>query len=73
MMEDLATVEISRSQLWQWVRHGVRTAGGHTITPEYVNALLEEDVSSVLAASAFQCSKPALLCPSIRSKSVLFA
>ena len=28
LMEDAATAEISRSQVWQWVRHGVRLAEG---------------------------------------------
>lgn len=25
LMEDAATAEISRSQVWQWVRHGAKT------------------------------------------------
>ncbi len=36
LMEDAATAEISRSQVWQWVRHGARTDQGVTITGELV-------------------------------------
>src|SRR5258705_3277898 len=31
LMEDAATAEISRTQLWQWVRHGARLAGGRAV------------------------------------------
>ncbi len=34
LMEDAATAEISRAQLWQWIRHGCRTSEGEQITPE---------------------------------------
>ena len=34
LMEDAATAEISRAQLWQWIRHACRTSEGETITPE---------------------------------------
>ena len=36
LMEDAATAEISRSQIWQWVRHGVELEDGRTVTPELV-------------------------------------
>jgi len=35
LMEDAATAEISRSQLWQWVRHGATIDGGGGMTREY--------------------------------------
>ncbi|WP_258725221.1 malate synthase A [Cellulomonas sp. NS3] len=40
LMEDAATAEISRSQLWQWVHHGIVTAEGTTITAEHVERVL---------------------------------
>jgi malate synthase len=46
LMEDAATAEISRSQLWQWVRHGARTAEGTTITAPWVAQLLEEETQA---------------------------
>ncbi|KAI8853964.1 malate synthase-like protein [Chytridium lagenaria] len=36
LMEDAATAEISRSQLWQWVRHRARTSDGKEVTPEWI-------------------------------------
>ncbi|KAI9159417.1 Malate synthase, glyoxysomal [Blastocladiella emersonii ATCC 22665] len=47
LMEDAATAEISRSQLWQWVRHAVQTREGVTVTPAYVNGLLDEEVAAL--------------------------
>lgn len=38
LMEDAATAEISRAQLWQWIRHKVRMKCGQTLT----NALYQE-------------------------------
>ena len=36
LMEDAATAEISRSQVWQWARHGIRLAEGPPVTRELV-------------------------------------
>ena len=33
LMEDAATAEISRAQLWQWIRHACRTSEGEVISP----------------------------------------
>lgn len=46
LMEDAATAEISRSQLWQWIRQGTTTAEGHAVTREYVGRLIDETVES---------------------------
>ncbi|MDP3910423.1 MAG: malate synthase A [Gemmatimonadales bacterium] len=44
LMEDAATAEISRSQVWQWVRHSARLAppDGRTVTPALVQSLIDE-------------------------------
>ena len=43
LMEDAATAEIARSQVWQWVHGAVRLADtGDAITPEVVRAILDE-------------------------------
>jgi malate synthase len=43
LMEDAATAEISRSQIWQWVHGGVSLADtGEVVTPTLVGALLDE-------------------------------
>jgi malate synthase len=39
LMEDAATAEISRSQIWQWKTHGTDLAGGGRVTPELVRGL----------------------------------
>ena len=40
LMEDAATAEISRTQVWQWVAHDVVTADGVAITPQLVETEL---------------------------------
>lgn len=40
LMEDAATAEIARSQVWQWVHHGVVTAEGTRIDTDRVRAVL---------------------------------
>jgi malate synthase len=47
LMEDAATAEICRAQLWQWLRHGSRTAEGRTFTPEYFHELLGEELERI--------------------------
>jgi malate synthase len=43
LMEDAATAEISRSQIWQWVHNGVTLADtGQAVTPELVRAELAD-------------------------------
>jgi malate synthase len=43
LMEDAATAEISRSQLWQWARHGAATREGARVTGEWAARLLREE------------------------------
>jgi malate synthase len=48
MMEDAATAEISRSQVWQWVRHGVELSDtGAVVTPELVRRYEREELEKV--------------------------
>ena len=47
LMEDAATAEISRSQIWQWVRHGIATDGGRVITEEWVRRLIDEECTGL--------------------------
>ncbi|MGO1920113.1 MAG: malate synthase A, partial [Microbacterium sp.] len=42
LMEDAATAEISRSQVWQWIHQDRSTEDGARITPEYVEGLITE-------------------------------
>jgi malate synthase len=43
LMEDAATAEIARSQLWQWIRHEAKTESGESITLERCRAILREE------------------------------
>jgi malate synthase len=45
LMEDAATAEISRAQVWQWVRHNASLAAGRAITPDLVRATISEQLS----------------------------
>ncbi|KAJ5579493.1 uncharacterized protein N7459_005478 [Penicillium hispanicum] len=47
LMEDAATAEVSRSQLWQWVRHNVSTAEGKRVDKSYALRLLQEQADSL--------------------------
>ncbi|WP_022881215.1 malate synthase A [Gryllotalpicola ginsengisoli] len=42
LMEDAATAEISRSQLWQWIHQGCVTAEGTPVTAELVESVLDD-------------------------------
>jgi malate synthase len=50
LMEDAATAEIARSQVWQWVRNGVRLADGQTVTKELVRRIEDEEMERIRAA-----------------------
>ncbi|MDO9551800.1 malate synthase A [Rhodonellum sp.] len=47
LMEDAATAEISRAQLWQWIRHGVQTKDGQTITGEFYLSLKLQEMEKI--------------------------
>jgi malate synthase len=49
LMEDAATAEISRAQVWQWVHHQVALSDGTPVTAALVRTGLDEAVSSLLA------------------------
>ncbi|PSK66653.1 Malate synthase A [Micromonospora sp. MH33] len=49
MMEDTATAEISRSQIWQWIHHGVRLSEGTPVTAELVRGIEDEELAAIRA------------------------
>ncbi|KZZ87156.1 malate synthase AcuE [Ascosphaera apis ARSEF 7405] len=51
LMEDAATAEVSRSQLWQWSKHNVKTAEGKTVDKAYALRLLKEQADELAAKS----------------------
>ena len=49
LMEDAATAEISRSQVWQWIRHEAELDDGRTVTPELVRQLATDELGKIRA------------------------
>lgn len=47
LMEDAATAEISRSQVWQWLHNDVVLAGGELVTRELVTRIIEEEMEEI--------------------------
>jgi malate synthase len=47
LMEDAATAEISRAQVWQWVRHGVVLEDGGTADVDRVRSVVEDEMGRV--------------------------
>jgi malate synthase len=47
LMEDTATAEISRTQLWQWLRNGVELADGRTFTAELYRKIRDEELQKL--------------------------
>jgi len=47
LMEDAATAEISRSQIWQWIRHGAKMSDGRPVTVDLVKELLIEELTKI--------------------------
>jgi malate synthase len=47
LMEDAATAEISRAQLWQWIRHGVGTDDGSSVTLERYRSTREDELAKL--------------------------
>ncbi|HZZ89582.1 MAG TPA: malate synthase A, partial [Caulobacteraceae bacterium] len=47
LMEDAATAEICRTQIWQWVNQGATLKDGRTVTPELFKALLAEEMAGL--------------------------
>ena len=49
LMEDAATAEISRAQVWQWIRHGETLDDGRPVTPDLVRKLAESELEKIRA------------------------
>ncbi|MFA5056947.1 MAG: hypothetical protein WC485_02440 [Opitutaceae bacterium] len=52
LMEDLATLEISRSQTWQWLHHRVELDDGQPVTPALVGRVFDEELEKILGEIA---------------------
>ncbi len=49
LMEDAATAEISRAQLWQWTKHGAMMEGRIRLSRMYVSQVIEEEMKKITA------------------------
>jgi malate synthase len=47
LMEDAATAEISRTQIWQWVHHKAKLSDGREVTPDLVREVLDEETAKI--------------------------
>ena len=60
LMEDAATAEISRTQIWQQLKHGARLADGRTVTQDMIRQLYKEEMAGIkesLGQDRFESSK----------------
>jgi malate synthase len=61
LMEDVATAEIARSQVWQWLRHGTRLVDGTAVTRDLVHTVVGEELERIREAAGdadFRRSRP---------------
>jgi malate synthase len=54
LMEDAATAEISRAQIWQWSHYGAKLTDGRTVTPDLVRQLIQEIAGPRMATGKFE-------------------
>jgi malate synthase len=47
LMEDVATAEISRSQVWQWIRHSARLSEGQTVGADLVRQIADQEMAKI--------------------------
>jgi malate synthase len=60
LMEDAATAEISRSQIWQWVHNDVRLDTGEPVTPDLVRRIADEELAAIrddIGAQAYEAGR----------------
>jgi malate synthase len=62
LMEDAATAEICRTQIWQWIRHGIELDNGRVVTPELVREVLDEETAKLreqVGEESWRAGRPA--------------
>ncbi|HET6187490.1 MAG TPA: malate synthase A, partial [Trebonia sp.] len=59
LMEDAATAEISRSQVWQWIREEVVLDDGPLVTKDVVERMIDEELVQIreLAGDDFDTAR----------------
>ena len=60
LMEDAATAEISRAQVWQWIEHGAKLNSGQPVTADLVRNVIPEELEKtrgLIGAARFDAGK----------------
>ncbi len=57
LMEDAATAEISRSQIWQWIHNAVSLENGQLITADLVKEFAHQEVTKLSASTDYSKAK----------------
>ena len=59
LMEDAATAEISRAQIWQWIQQQATLADGRVVTPALFKTLLDEEMAALkpLLGAAYETGR----------------
>src|SRR3989442_991381 len=57
LMEDTATVEICRAQIWQWIHHSAKLLDGPSITRELFQTILKEEMARIRAGVGLQANE----------------
>ena len=60
LMEDAATAEISRAQVWQWIKHGAELEGGTKVTPALLASVIDDEMKTIeseIGSARFQGGK----------------
>ena len=58
LMEDAATAEISRSQVWQWMHNGVRLDDGQPVTRDLAERIIAEESATIREAGGPDFDEP---------------
>ncbi|RZT07810.1 malate synthase [Kribbella sp. VKM Ac-2569] len=61
LMEDAATAEISRSQIWQWRRNEVTLDSGDTVTTELVERIADEEIAKLGTPERYDAARALFL------------
>jgi malate synthase len=61
LMEDAATAEISRAQVWQWVKHGATLEDGEVVTKARVRGLIRQESALLIWTASEKGEHPGLL------------
>jgi malate synthase len=57
LMEDAATAEICRAQVWQWVRHGAKLNNGQPVTRDMVRSCIADQKKLLTGARMAEASE----------------